>query len=287
MAKNKKSNKRIEKKRTQQTQREKLVKSGIDPKTARRTKGVTLQKQSAKIDKKNQNIKNRQYLLAEGIDNRILTQKQLYRRTEKFLQDRQNLKKWRKETRELHRFDRLLEAGYKKEEIRKSWLRYDKITNFYIEEKIQYTICYSSYYICVMYADVLGDSEIDPDQFKRYSFRELKEEIKERYEEALNNPDDSGTFHGAFRIMRSRDKGLLRLTASAWEKRGYNVRIGKFNKSTYDTVTLKNDFTPREYAEMLLLIMNHSSNADAVEHYQTLMHYATGFDNDLIINIFY
>lgn len=277
-----KGSKRLRKKKSQQQQRANLIQSGYSEKQIRNIKGAELQKASAKVDTKRRYDENRAFLLSQGIDRQIISQKQLYRRSDKFLQDKENLKKWRKESRELGRYRKFIDAGFRPDEIKKAWLRYDKITNRVIMERLQYEVVYFDKYLVLQYADVLGDSTIDPEQFKDDSYEEIKESIRNRILQALSKPDDSGSFHGAFRMISGRDKFALRQAARDYERRGYNIRVGKFTKNAYTTVTIKNDFTPREFAEMVLIVLNNSSNQDAIAHYEYFQKFAMECDNELI-----
>ena len=280
-----KGSKRLRKKKSQQQQRANLKQSGYSEKQIRNIKGAELQKASAKVDTKRRYDENRAFLLSQGIDRQIISQQQLYRRSDKFLHDKENIKKWRKESRELVRYRKFIDAGFKPEEIKKSWLRYDKITNRVIMERLQYEVVYFDKYLVLQYADILGDSTIDPEQFKDYTFEEIKNFIRNSIMNALRTPDDSGSFHGAFRMISGRDKFALRQAARDYERRGYNIRVGKFSKNAYTTVTIKNDFTPREFAEMVLIVLNNSSNKDAIYHYKYFQRYAMECDNELIRNL--
>lgn len=271
------ANKRIKKKRTQQRQRANLTQSGYSAKEVKQLRGSDLAQASAKVDRQNKYNDNRQYLLSLGIDKSIISKNQLYRRTDKFLQDKKNITKWKRETRELNRYRQLIEAGYKKDEIKKSWLRSDRATLEHIPGEAEYIVYKNKWWLLVMFADVMGDGNIDSNMYANFTMDELITSINERYEESYNNLDGSDKFGGVFKIMFSDDIKGLRLLARSYDKRGYNLPIGKFDRETYSTVTIKNDFTLREFAEMTLIILENTGNAETVSNYKTLRAYSTGF----------
>lgn len=281
-----KPNKRIQKKQTQTQQRKKLVESGQSKKAVQNMGRTALNKEYQKVQRKETYQNRREYLESKGIPKSIISQKQLYRRSDSFLQDKENLKQWRKEGRELDRFRKLKKAGYKESEIKKSWLRYDKITNQKIREFTEYKVYESPYFLCLQYADIMKDSDIDPDMYKNYSLEELIEMIHERLEDAQLHPDDSSTFHGAFRMATGKSESDMRHIAKQYEQHGYNVRVGKFSKKSYSTLTVRRDWSPREMAESLLIIMEHSKNIDAIHAYESFKDYAMTFDSDAIKDIF-
>ena len=268
------ANKRIKKKRAKQQQRANLVR----PELAQIPAKNNLQK------KYND---NRAYLLSLGIDKSVISKHQLYRRTDKFLQDKKNQTKWKRETRELNRYRQLIEAGYKKEDIKKSWLRSDRSTLEHIPGEAEYLVYKNKWYLLVMFADVMGDNNIETDMYKNMTTDELITAINECYDFSRNNIDGSSNFRGVFKIMFSENKTDLRILARSYEKRGYNLPIGKFDRNTYDTITIKNDFTLREFAEMTLIILENTGNAETVANYRILRAYCTGFNMRKFRRLFY
>lgn len=272
----KKSTKRIEKKKARKNQRANLIQSGYDAKSVNKLQGSKLTEEVKKVDKQKQYKNNRQYLLSQGIDNRIISRNQLYRRTEKFLTDRQNINKWRKETRELHRFDRLIDAGFKKSEIKKSWLRYDKITDRIIFDRIQYTVHYNPFYIGVMYSEIYSD-EMTMEGIEEMSFSEIFKEYMRIIDKAFSEPDNSDGFHGVFKIVIGSSKKNVQHACKVWNMRGYNVSVGKFSKDRYETLIIKNDFSLREYLDLLYFVFAHEKNEDIINDYKTFYKYAEDF----------
>lgn len=164
----------------------------------------------------------------------------------------------KRKAQERHNF--LTSQGFKKSEIKKSWLQSDKR----MYEALGLTDPLQKYtpelYLGVCFTTRKGVVYFNgTEEYKNDTFEEILDQIYDRVEEAVSNPDGSDKLRLIFKIVYG-DKFTVDYMLSAYEKRGYNLKIGKLIDRRYYRLFNRNDWTMREYAEMLLCIIDQCHN---------------------------
>ena len=106
------------------------------------------------------------------------------------------------------------------------------------------------------------------EELKKYSYSTILNKIKSRRKQASENPDDSNGLRGAFEIM-SGNKEVCAEMLEDFSERGYNLKIGKLTREQYLPLVNRNDWTRREFAEMVLCVTSQCPNADVEKHIQS------------------
>lgn len=118
-------------------------------------------------------------------------------------------------------------------------------------------------------------------ELKKFSMEQLKRKIRTRRKQAKNKKTGSAGMTGAFQIM-SGSKEDCNVMLNAFEQRGYNFQVGKLVRDEYISLVNRNDWTKREFTELVLCVIAQSPNADVEHHIQAFENYI--HENNLPFN---
>ena len=168
-------------------------------------------------------------------------------------------------TREINKNRRkntLLDAGYKEHEIPKGVLTSDtKMYNF-MGKTNPNEIYNASSHLALAFTNRHGATAImDTSQYKNLSFEEIKERLQERISDAEAEPDGSESMSCIFQMF-SGTEGECENMLNGFSQRGYNMSIKKLTDRRYYRLVNRNDWTMREYAEMMLCVVEQAHNKD-------------------------
>ena len=157
----------------------------------------------------------------------------------------------------------LISEGYKKSDIKKSWLTSDKLLYKGIGRTNPNEIFHATNYLALAFTGVNGSTAIiNTGQYREYTFSEIKQMIKERIAEAEEDPDTSGDqFRCVFEMFQGTEEEC-EVQLDGFSKRGYNLSIKKLTDRKYYRLVNRNDWTMREYAEMVLCVLEQCHNKD-------------------------
>lgn len=157
----------------------------------------------------------------------------------------------------------LLGEGYKKSDIKKSWLSSDKHLYRGIGRTNPNEIFHAKNHLALAFTNVNGSTAImNTGQYREYSFTEIKQMIKERIAEAEEEPDTSGDqFRCVFEMFQGTEEEC-EIQLDGFSQRGYNLSIKKLTDRKYYRLVNRNDWTMREYAEMVLCVLEQCHNKD-------------------------
>lgn len=172
----------------------------------------------------------------------------------------------RKRTLEIKRknnLKKLKSYGFKEDEIKKGWLtRNDNFIGDLIDKHLETTVFTAKQYLCVVYAEVNGHTiQYGTNSYNYYSLQRIIDLIHEKIEESEIDIDGSDDMCGIFQIYSGSKKACQQF-AYSMSQRGYNVKIGKFTRNPYECLCIRNDWTLREFSEMILLVLSNCLNAD-------------------------
>ena len=122
-------------------------------------------------------------------------------------------------------------------------------------------------HLALAFTPLNGADVWSTEQLKKYSYSTLLKKIKSRRKEAAENPDGSNGLRGAFEIMSGNKEDCTEMLQD-FSERGYNLKIGKLTREQYMPLVNRNDWTRREFAEMVLCVTAQCPNADVEKHMQ-------------------
>ena len=152
--------------------------------------------------------------------------------------------------------------GFKKSEIKKSWLHSDKALYKALGRTNPNEVFTANKHLALAFTNLHGASGIlNTSAYKSLSFEEVKERIQDRISEAEQDPDGSDSLTCVFQMFHgSEDECEQQL--EGFSKRGYNLSIKKLTDRRYYRLVNRNDWTMREYAEMMLCVLEQCHNKD-------------------------
>ena len=291
-----KPNKRIQKKQSKKELTSELRKYGY---TESQTKNKTISELSKIANKESRNYKQRQRRASNlakwealGIDKKIISQFDLRNKNPeklsnavlKEIKNKSRAEKAR-QTREInrqHRYNQLIAFGYTPAEIKPIWLTSDNRMYEAMHKVNPLKVFHADNYIALAFTPAEGVTAIfNTSKYKNWSFEEILQAIVDRYAECMKEIDGTGQMSLFFKI-ESGDYNHCEEMLYDWGQRGYNLKIGKLTDRRYYRMVNRNDWNMREYAEMMLCIMEQSKNADVPHLVDAFEHYA--FENHLPFN---
>lgn len=156
----------------------------------------------------------------------------------------------------------LKNSGFKKSEIKKSWLQSDKALYRALGRTNPNEVFTASKHLALAFTNLHGASGIlNTAQYKHLTFEEIKERIYDRVNNAENDPDGSDSMTCVFQMFHG-DEDECEEQLEGFSKRGYNLSIKKLTDRRYYRLVNRNDWTMREYAEMVLCVIEQAHNKD-------------------------
>lgn len=252
------TNKRVQRKQTKKDQNKKLNSVGYSAKEIKNLSVNERNKELKRITRNEQQQARRKKYVAGwenlGIDKKIISQLNL-----------------RNKNPETISFKELREIKNKQKAYRAKLTRERNLI-------IQNTVYHARTHLALAFTPLNGESVWTTERLKRYTYNTLLKKIRERREQAKNNPSGSNGLTGAFQIM-SGDAEDCEEMLENFSQRGYNLQVGKLIRDEYIPLVNRNDWTKREFAELVLCVIAQSPNADVEMHIQAFEMYCT--ENEL------
>lgn len=156
----------------------------------------------------------------------------------------------------------LISEGYKKKDIKKSWLTSDKLMYRGLGRTNPNEIFHAQSYLALAFTNIHGASVIlNTSEYKTMTFTEIKERIAKRIMKAIEDPDGSDSMTCVFQMFQGTQEECEEML-DGFSQRGYNLNIKKLTDKRYHRLVNRNDWTMREFAEMVLCVLEQCHNKD-------------------------
>lgn len=258
--------KRLKKKRAKQHREQLLTRAGYTRKEQKTTDPAILEKEY-KREVRNEKERtrrqtNRKNLLKNGVPLSIITAERLDNKSFAKLTQKQ-LADYRLKGKKL---EFLKENGIPyakaKKDLSKSW---EKLSEKYgLENPVGFNsrkTYHGDTYLYVGFAQKVDG--FNRENMSDWTDDELIDRIKERYEEAITTPDDSGSFCGVFSVFVGSKQDAEQIAEDYFD-RGYKFspgrRVFKFDTDSYSKVTLRSDFSQRRFHELIYTCISQMRN---------------------------
>ena len=167
-----------------------------------------------------------------------------------------------KKIRSKERENFLKSEGFKKSQIPKSWLTSDKLMYKGLGRTNPNEIFHADQFLALAFTNLHGASVIlNTSEYADLSFKEIKERIQERIVQSEEDPDGSDSMSCVFQMFQGTEEECEE-QLDGFSKRGYNLNIKKLTDRKYHRLVNRNDWTMREYAEMVLCVLEQCHNKD-------------------------
>ena len=177
------------------------------------------------------------------------------------------------------RLDYLTGQGFKKSEIKKSWLQSDKLLYEALGKTNPKEVFKAKSHLALSFTTVNGADIFEgTSKYKNLSFDEIKERIQNRVDDAEKNPGGSDELVCVFQFF-SGSESECEEVQNVFAQRGYNLKANKLTDKRYHRLMNRNDWTMREYAELTLAIISQCHNRDVPMYITQLRDFAE--ENDL------
>lgn len=152
--------------------------------------------------------------------------------------------------------------GYSDEEIKKSWLASDKKMREILNVTDVNRVYNAKSYLGIAFTNLHGATAIfDTSKYKRWSFEKIKKAIHKRVAQSNANPDGSDHMSCIFQLFAG-SEDYCDYMLDEFSQRGYKLSIKKLTDRRYYRLVNRNDWTMREYAEMMLCVLQQCHNKD-------------------------
>ena len=160
------------------------------------------------------------------------------------------------------RYNEFLSEGYKSKDIKKDWLTSDKKMYKAMGKTNPNEIFKANSHLALAFTNRHGATTIiDTSEYKNLSFAEIKARIQDRISEAYDDPDGSDSMTCIFQMFSGSEEECENML-DGFSQRGYNLSIKKLTDRRYYRLVNRNDWTMREYAEMMLCVLEQCHNQD-------------------------
>ena len=160
------------------------------------------------------------------------------------------------------RYEELKKHGFSPDEIKPKWTTSDNLMYEAMGRTNPKKVYHADEYLAIAFTPRQGATGIfNTSEYKKYTFDEIVEMIHERIDECYDNIDGSDVMTLIFQIEHG-DKEHTEEVLQGFEQRGYNLKIGKLTDRRYFRLVNRNDWTMREYAEMVLCCISQCHNSD-------------------------
>lgn len=178
-----------------------------------------------------------------------------------------------KERNQQERYNKLIKHGYTPAEINPLWIRNDTILYEILGKTPPNKVYISNIHLALCFDNVRDGIFFNTSRFKEWTFEKIKEEIEiiikggfsdvldEDVDGVLNNPDDSGQM-AIFIQVHSGDEEENEEFLNAYGERGYNLKVQKLTDRRFYRLLNRNDWTMREFAELVLCVISQIKNTD-------------------------
>ena len=139
-------------------------------------------------------------------------------------------------------------------------------------------------YLYVGAAEVRGGFHVH--NYSSLSRAELEAQINDRINEALLNPDDSGSLYCVFKVYKG-TKSDMEHIAGVFFNRGYdmNPKHLKLDRESYGKLTISNRWDARSFLSMVLNCITQMKNEDVSSFIDTMKEYCSKCEVDFMQNI--
>lgn len=258
--------KRLKKKRAKEYRAGLLARAGYTPKEQKRTDPEVLEKefkrQVRNERERNRRQANRKKLLEHEIPLSIITAERLDNKSFDNLTPEQ-IRDFRLKGKKL---DFLKANGISyaksKDDLGLSWAKLSE--KYGLENPFGFNsrkVYHGDTYLYVGFAQKVEGLKLE--NMKGWSDDELADKIRERYKEAIDTPDGSKSFAGAFAVYVG-SKEDAEQVAEDYFDRDYKMspgrRVFKLNTDSYSKVTLRSDFSQRRFHELIYTSISQMRN---------------------------
>ena len=155
----------------------------------------------------------------------------------------------------------LRNAGFKKSEIKKQWLTSDNYLYNALGRTNPNKVYKSKEHLALCFTPVNGAEFVGTAELKNLSFEEIKNKIHKRVKQAKRKPKSSADISCVFQMFHGSESECDR-ALDIYNQRGYNLSAKKLTDRRYYSLLNRNDWTMREYAEMVYTVISQAHNRD-------------------------
>lgn len=171
------------------------------------------------------------------------------------------------------RRQQLINEGFKAKDIKPGMIMSDRKLYELLGRTDPNRVYRADKHIALSFAHLQGDVVFNTSAYRGMSYEEIKEKLNDRINGAVTDVDDSDSFRCAFQMFTG-SESECEAQQSQWDSRGYNLKVGKLTDRRYYRMVNRNDWTMREFAEMMLCVLDQAHNKDVENLYNQFKFFA-------------